>query len=175
MLDPVFVRILCLGLFVLFISAGFDKLTNRQAFSEVLVGYQILPAGLVRLATVVIPLVEIALAVALLWYQAALVVVAIAGLLAVYGVAILINIRRGNLSLDCGCQFGEARQSISMGLVYRNLGLVCASLLLLLPTVDRLLVSLDYGAIMFGVLLSVLFYITLNKLIANATTYSEVF
>jgi len=164
-----------LGLFVLFVSAGVDKLKNRPAFSQVLTGYQILPAILGPFAAVVIPLAEIILSVAVLRYQSAFASMAIAGLLAVYGFAIFINIRRGNLSLDCGCQFGEARQSISMALVYRNIILVGATLLLLLPAVDRPLGVYDYGAIVFGVLVSALFYITLNKLIANATTYREVF
>jgi len=175
MLDSVFIHIVSLGLFLLFVSAGFDKFKHRQAFSQVLAGYQILPVSLIPSAVVVIPLAEITLASAVLRSQSTLAVTAIAGLLAVYGVAIFINIRRGNLSLDCGCQFGEVRQSISMALVYRNFFLVGATLLLLLPAVDRLLGAYDYGAIIFGVSMSALFYIIMNKLIANATTYREVF
>ncbi len=174
MMDTVLTHIISIGLFVLLVAAGIDKIKHRQEFVQTLGGYRLLPAGLVPVASVAIPMTEIVLAQVLVWLQAKLVVVAVAALLALYAGAIFINIRRGNLSLDCGCQFGEARQSISMALVYRNLVLAGATLLLLLPTMDRQFGVYDYGAMVFGLLVCTLFYVTVNRLIANATTYREI-
>jgi hypothetical protein len=174
MLDPVVTHIISLGLSVLFAASGIEKLAHRQVFVEALVGYQLLPQWLVSVASFAIPMVEVMCALSLTWSDSMLFVIAAAGLLALYGAAIFINIRRGNLSLDCGCQFGETRQSISMALVYRNLFLVLVASLLCLPSGNRLLEVFDYGAIAFWLLVSTLFYITVNRLIANATAYREV-
>lgn len=172
-IDPVFAQILELSLFALLTSSGIEKLKNRNLFSQALIGYQLLSVALIPVFSIIIPLLEISLAVSLLVTDFRPTVFFIAALLAVYASAIYINIRRGNLSLECGCRLGEAHQTISMALVYRNLVLGSGSLMLLLPKGERLIENIDYAAIVFGFLASVLLYVTANLLIASATTYRE--
>ncbi len=61
-----------------------------------------------------------------------------------------------------------------MTLVYRNLLLACVTLLMLLPVIDRALGFYDVTAIAFATLISAVFYIMANTLIANAATYKEI-
>lgn len=174
MIDPVFSHIISGCFFALLVSSGVEKLRYRQMFSHSLLGYRLLPVGLVPVASIVIPLIEITLALAVIWLEVKLAALLIALLMTLYAAAIFINIKRGNLALDCGCQLGEASQSISLALVYRNLILAASALLLFLPNVDRSLSGYDFTAMTFGFLMCTLFYITVNTLIANATTYREI-
>ena len=174
MIDPVFTNIISLSLSVLLVTAAADKLKNYREFHEVLSAYQLLPEVAVRPCAWLVPALELVLALGLVLSSANYLGAGVAALLAMYAAAILINVQRGNLKLDCGCHFGKTRQSISMSLVYRNLVIAAVALLLLLPTGGRALGAFDYVAVTFGVLASALLYVTTNTLIANSTTYREV-
>ncbi|MBU3071294.1 hypothetical protein KOI40_15825 [Aestuariicella sp. G3-2] len=174
MIDPVIAQIIAYGLFALLLISGIEKFKNQQAFSQVLRGYRLLPIGLISSASLVLPLIEIVLALSVIWVHVKLAALVISALLTVYAAAILINIHRGNLSLDCGCQLSKTRQTITIALVYRNIALASAALILFLPTTDRTLGVYDYVAVAFGSFACILFYMTLNELIANTTSFREI-
>lgn len=66
-----------------------------------------------------------------------------AAVFAFYGALLLFNIKRGRVSIDCGCSWVKSA-SLSPVYVYRNGALATISLLILIPSVERGLIALDY-------------------------------
>ncbi|MEP6388987.1 MAG: MauE/DoxX family redox-associated membrane protein [Halioglobus sp.] len=174
-MDPVFTHIVALGLSILFLAAGLQKLRLRDSFEQVLSGYQLLPAATLALASRVIPLVELALAAGLAYPDTrAVAAIGAALLLCLYATSIWINLKRGNIGLDCGCQLGESKQTISYALVYRNALLASVALLLIAPQSTREVALYDYGATGFGIAIACLLYAIANTQIANASSFREI-
>lgn len=174
-MDPVLIYLVSLSLSLLFATAGIHKLWHPTAFRQVLSGYQLLPLGALGLAGRAVPIAELTIALGLIIPQTQfLAAIATVVVLLGYAAAIWINIVRGNLALDCGCQLGTARQTISMALVIRNFILAIATLIIILPSSERILTTLDYGFLTFGLVIAALLYATLNTQIANATSYREI-
>jgi hypothetical protein len=72
-------------------------------------------------------------------------------LLAVYSIAIGVNLGRGRRTIDCGCGALGARQPISEWLVVRNAALAGAALLTLRTPGPRTLVWIDWLSVAGGV------------------------
>ena len=90
---------------VLLLAAALPKLAAPQEFALAVFRYHLLPNELINLAALVLPWLELVMAVALLlpapaWHPAAAVLVV--GLLFVFTGAIAISLARG-LDIDCGC------------------------------------------------------------------------
>lgn len=127
--DPMIVWTARAFLALLFAVAAVGKLTAREEFYGVVRNFRLLPDGLSRLVAAVLPVVELLVAVALLVdpvAQAA--ALAAAALLAVFGVAIAINVIRGRTWIDCGCFRNGMKQRISWLMVLRNLVLTLLAL-----------------------------------------------
>jgi len=144
-LDPALVLVAALVLAAIFGPAGLAKLVARDAFAGVVDNYRLLPAQFVTPTALVLPCVEIAVSVGLLFPAtrpgAALVATA---LLLLFAAAMAINLLRGRRDIDCGCAIGRLRERICWPLVARNLLLVFGAVLLAAgrPT-DRPLQWLD--------------------------------
>jgi len=172
MLDPLILKAISIGLGLMFLLAGFHKLSDGAKFRITLLEYQVMPDSLVGPASRIIPIIEILLGGAWLfgWYQAGLVAVGSAGLLAVYAFAISLNLYRGRVHFDCGCGFGGKRddeQYLSGGLVIRNGVLIVAALATLLPSTNRELAFADYMTLGAALLAMVLLFGAANQLLAN--------
>jgi len=139
-LDPLAALVGYWGLALVFAGAAAHKLRDRSGFQDVLAAYDLLPPLLVPWMVGGLGLAEVAVAVGLVgqWPPAAL---AAALLLAVYAVAMAVNLGRGRRLRDCGC--GGRIRPLSWGLVARNVLLVAVSLALLMPSGERALVPLD--------------------------------
>ena len=88
---------------LIFLFACYDKLLHPQAFAEVIYNYQILPNGLVNIAAILLPWVELVLGLSLIvnvWIPGAVVLGNI--LLLAFFTALLFNLARG-LDVSCGC------------------------------------------------------------------------
>jgi hypothetical protein len=180
LLDPLIIRIVALGFAVLFLLAALHKLSNRMEFLQVLGGYKILPTILLRPATLVIPNVEIViamgwLAIGVLGFQLRAVPAISAGLLVIYGSAIAINLIKGRTDIDCGCSFTSSKttkqktsQQISNALVWRNGILALLCVFAMAPISPRIIGSIDYLALIAATLVSTLVYAAMNQLIANS-------
>lgn len=134
------------GLALLFAAAAVHKLRDRTGFAAALAEYRVLPARLLHPAVWLVPALEAALALALA-APGPVGPVSAAGLLALYGGAIALNLARGRRWLDCGCLGPSLRQPISGALVARNALLAAAALACLLPAAARALVWLDFATI----------------------------
>jgi hypothetical protein len=142
--DVVIAWSLRLGLALLFLTAASHKLADRPRFEAAVRGYELLPTHASLFLSWLLPLVETAIAGGLLHpatrRSAA---VAASALLLLYTGAIAINLARGRRRIDCGCLSSRAVTPLNAGLVARNLGLVAAACVLLLPVQTRPLVWID--------------------------------
>ncbi|NIB44709.1 methylamine utilization protein MauE [Pseudomaricurvus alkylphenolicus] len=167
-IDPVFEWIVCLALALLMATAAWQKLRHPKMFRGVLEQYRILPEPVPRAASIIIPLGELASALALMFPDTRdLGSVSTAALLTSYAFAMAVNLVRGRRYLDCGCHLGSHRQRISGFLVLRNGLLVLLTLSLLLPTTPRVVEWFDMGIVCYGLGLTTLLYHICNTLDAN--------
>lgn len=172
MLDPLILKAISIALGTMFVVAALHKLSQGAQFRVTLYEYQLLPDALVPVAARVIPLVELLLGVGwfLSFFQPSLTAAGSALLLAAYTVAIAVNIRRGRVHFDCGCGFAgnnESEQYLSGGLLARNIVLIAAALLTLLPAASRSLGFADYLVLVAALLAGALLFAAANQLLAN--------
>ena len=103
---------IALGTF--FIIAALPKLADPPAFAHMIYNYRILPGTLVNASALVMPWAELLAGIALvlgIWRRTAALLVG--ALLAVFIVAISVNLLRGN-AIDCGCfDVAEAGKSVA--------------------------------------------------------------
>ncbi len=142
--DPVVAMALRAGAALLFAAAAAHKLRDLPAFRAALAGYRLLPATALAPAAWAFVGVELAVAVGcLVPALAPRACVAAAGLLALYALAIAVNLARGRRGIDCGCGGPGGRRPLGIGLVLRNLALAALLLGAALPSGPRPLVWLD--------------------------------
>jgi hypothetical protein len=171
-LDPLILKAISIGLGLMFVVAAWHKLTDSAGFRVTLLEYQVMPEALVAPSSRLIPVLELSLGAAWLlgWHAAGLTAISSAALLAVYAAAIGVNLARGRVHFDCGCGFGgksDNEQYLSGGLVVRNLALIGAALLTLVPTSERALVPGDWLALLAALVAGVLLFGAANQLLAN--------
>lgn len=123
LLLAIIARAASVGVGLIFLIAGMDQWRHRALLPGVMANYRLLPGTLVTPAARALPVVEMALGGALLLGLVPFATVAAILLLALFAIAMAINIRRGRGHIDCGCGHGALRHPIGWSLVARNLGL----------------------------------------------------
>lgn len=102
-----------IALGVFFIVAALPKIADPPGFAHMVYNYRLLPGPLVNLAALTMPWAELLMGIALIcgiWRRTAATLVG--ALLAVFIVAISVNLLRGN-AIDCGCfDVAEAGKSV---------------------------------------------------------------
>jgi hypothetical protein len=122
-LDPLIVLIASGVLIAVFVRALWHKLSDFPVFKALFADYEIIPANLVAPLSLVLVLAEAAIVIGLVipvTRQAAAIAAIL--LLAIYGLAIAVNLKRGRYMIDCGC--GGSGQGLSWFLVARNVTLI---------------------------------------------------
>ena len=166
-IDPAFSLAWRLSLALLLAAAATQKLRDLGAFREALAAYRLVPERASGVAAAALVAAEIESACALVLFPE-FGGLAAAALLALYSLAIGVNLARGRREIDCGC-FGPAlRQPLSLALVARNAVLIALAGACALPVVPRALGPLDAFTIAAGVALGALVHGAVNGLIANA-------
>jgi uncharacterized membrane protein YphA (DoxX/SURF4 family) len=92
-----------LALGAIFVVAALPKIADPPAFAHMIYNYRLLPGGLINLAAITMPWIELFSGLALLlgiWTRPARWI--ITALLVTFLIAISINLARGN-AIDCGC------------------------------------------------------------------------
>jgi hypothetical protein len=171
-LDPLIARTIGIGLGLMFLLAAAHKLKHRADFHDTLHEYRLLPRPLLAPIAVLLPLAELFVGIAWLVAGDLQVIAALASavLLGLYSAAIGINVARGRIHFDCGCSFGSEsgkEQFLSYGLMLRNLVLLAAALLPLLPQASRTLHFTDFLILAAALLAIVLLFAAANQLFAN--------
>ncbi|AKV08233.1 MULTISPECIES: MauE/DoxX family redox-associated membrane protein [Pseudomonas] len=168
-IDPIFIIASALAIAVLLASAATHKLRAPARFARQLGDYQLLPGAIVRPVARVIPVIELAIAFALLvpacrsW--AAL---SAASLIALYAAAIGINLWRGRGDIDCGCAGPDQAQPLRPVLLLRNSALVVLALLASVSPVARDLGFFDGFVTVAASAVALLIYAAADGLLANS-------
>lgn len=129
---------------VVFLVAFFHKIAAPGSFVMTLKAYRLLPDGLSLIAAYGLIAAELVVACALL-VNSVFGSISAAGLLAIYALAIHVNLLRDRRDIDCGCSGPYVRQTLSGWLIARNIGLIAVALLTMLPAGEpRTLGALDW-------------------------------
>ncbi|MCW7755033.1 DoxX family membrane protein [Desulfobotulus sp. H1] len=92
-----------LAMAVIFLAAGIPKIFNPHGFAQIIELYQILPAFLIQPVALILPWLEVILAILLVTQRAYPAAVVLTNLLLISFVAgLLFNMYRG-LDISCGC------------------------------------------------------------------------
>lgn len=167
--DPIFIIASAIAIAVLLASAATHKVRAPARFARQLADYQLLPASLVRPIARFVPLLELAIAFALLvpvsrgW--AAL---SAASLLALYAAAIGINLWRGRRDIDCGCAGPDQAQPLRPVLLLRNSVLVVLALLASVTPIARDMTLFDGFVTVAAAAVALLIYAAADGLLANS-------
>ncbi len=171
MIDPLLPTAIAFGFAVLFVAAAWHKLSARGRFEAILRDYRLLPEFLVRPVALLMPVVELTLALG--WMSdlsTRVTALASAALLATYAFAMAINLMRGRVYIDCGCGFGASageEPALSSSMVARNIILIGLALLPLVPATGRDLGITDFVVVLASVLTAILLYAGSGQLIKN--------
>jgi len=152
----------------LFASAGIQKVRSLARFTEIFVAYRVLPGALGGRVAWLIPCLEVAIAIALLWepIRRMAVIAAIAVLIA-YASGMGLNLLRGRRDLDCGCGTARDRRAIAGWMVWRNLFLAAALGSAALPWSPRAVNSTDIVTVMGGLIVAVTLYAAVDRLLGD--------
>jgi uncharacterized membrane protein YphA (DoxX/SURF4 family) len=167
MIDPAVGALMAGAFALLFASASLHKFLDLRGFSEVFEAYRLVPQALAR-AAVLVPLLELLIGLGLL-AGAARAGAAAAGavLLIGYGGAVALNLARGRRDLTCGCGGPNDKRPIAAWMVWRNLALALALLVVGLPWDARPLTASDGLTIGAGTAVAALLYMSLDTLLGR--------
>lgn len=170
--DPVAASAVAGCIALILFAAAWHKFSEPDIFAGALDAYQLLPSiGVMPIARL-LPFVEVVIAVIVLipaTRHGGL--VAFAWLIAIYGIAIAINLARGRPQIDCGC--GGDVHLLSWGLVVRNALLAGIALAMSGPSVDRTYEWLDAVTLVVGVLALYGSYLTFDELLRQFGRIAE--
>lgn len=168
MTDPLLIIVIATSLALLFLLAARHKISARHRFEAQLAAYRILPESLVSPVARVLPWIEIAVALSLLFAITRPVGASgAAALLIIYALAMAVNLSRGRAQIDCGC--GDTPQALSGLLLLRNAVLASGALMLLAPVAARPLTLLDLLFAVLFVAAGALSYSMFEQLSRNHT------
>jgi len=168
MLITVLATISTLLLSYLFVTGGWQKLTDTRYFHDIITEYRILPASWSRPVARILPVVEIGAGLALLIPALQLpALFSVALLLTGYTFAMGLNIARGRRDLDCGCAGPGQEQTISGWLLGRNAVLIALAGLASSVVAQHSLGWQGWALALLGSAVLALLYHTFNQLIAN--------
>ncbi|WMD18317.1 MauE/DoxX family redox-associated membrane protein [Achromobacter seleniivolatilans] len=147
MIDPIFQYASAFLLALVTGSAAASKAGQRDILEGVIANYRVLPSILVRPTAYVLPIVECAICLALLFPMSRHVAAAAAlVLIGIFTIAIGVNLIRGRTWVDCGCFSSTLRQPISWGVVARNAFFMIAATLPLVSSNERAVALGDIAA-----------------------------
>lgn len=167
--DPIFIIASALAIAVLLASAATHKVRAPARFARQLADYQLLPDSLVRPVARLVPLLELAIAFALLLpVSRGWAALSAASLLALYAAAIGINLWRGRRDIDCGCAGPDQAQPLRPVLLLRNSVLVVLALLASVTPIARDMTLFDGFVTVAAAAVALLIYAAADGLLANA-------
>ena len=150
-MHPLVILVVAMLLASLWGAAAFHKWRDLEGFRRALSAYRLVPAPLLAPVSVIFPVIETGLAVAVLYPASQAVAGQVSAcLLLLYALAMSVNLLRGNAAIDCGCHFGR-RRTIGWPLVVRNLALAFVPLL---PLMSSPAYAVQFQDILFAFLVA---------------------
>jgi hypothetical protein len=174
-LDPAFGYLIVTGIALLFASASAHKLRSLAHFTEIFTAYRLLPDAPARHLAWLIPCLELAVAVTLLWEPSRrIAVVSAVAVLVAYAAGVGLNLLRGRRDLDCGCGAARVRRAISAWMVWRNLLLAAALGIAALPWSARRFNWTDFLTIVGGLIAGVALYTVVDGLLGDVAPKADI-
>ena len=168
MLDPAFGFLIVAGISLLLASAAIQKFRDFVRFADIVAAYRVLPTALGGPMAWLIPCLEAAIAIALVWEPSRSgAVMAAMILLIAYAAGLGINLRRGRRDLDCGCGPARDRRRIAAWMVWRNVLLAAALGIAALPWSPRSLNLTDLLTIVGGLTVVITLYAAADRLFGD--------
>jgi uncharacterized membrane protein YphA (DoxX/SURF4 family) len=168
-IDPALQLALRLALGAVLLQAAAHKLRDVAAFASAIAAYRLLPERRSRAAAAAFAVAELAIGCALLLPAAGpLPSVAAGALIAVYSLAVAVNLARGRREIDCGCAGPAARQPLRGSLLVRNAALVAMAAICALPATSRSLLWIDALTIAAGTAALWIVYVAVETALSNA-------
>ena len=168
MLDPAFGFLIVAGTALLLVSAAIQKFLRLGRFADIVVAYRVLPTALGRPAAWLIPCLEAAIALALVWEPTRnSAVIAAMVLLLAYAAGLAVNLLRGRRDLDCGCGAARDRRPIAAWMVWRNWVLAAALAIAALPWSPRSLDLTDLLTLVGGLTVVITLYAAVDRLFGD--------
>jgi hypothetical protein len=168
MLDPAFGYLIVAGTAALLASAAIPKFRSLVRFADIVVAYRVLPPAIARPVAWLIPCLEAAIVVALVWAPTRnAAVVAAMALLIAYAAGLSVNLLRGRRDLDCGCGAARERRPIAAWMVWRNLLLAAALGIAALPWSQRSLNMTDLLTLVGGLAVVITLYSAADRLFGD--------
>lgn len=168
-IDPALAWILRASLATLFATAAAHKIRDPQSFIRTFAEYDILPRRFSASGAIALVAAELSIATGLLIAPRGIPVgFAAVSLLLIYSLAIIVNLIRGRLEIDCGCLGPASRQPLSAWLVMRNGVLILGAAATSLPISDRSLHFIDGFSLLGGFLTLALLFNAVNVLAAQS-------
>jgi hypothetical protein len=167
--DPTAVIFCQVSLALIFGLGAWTKLRNLEEFVGVVRNYRLLPEFAVQPVAYTMPFLEAAIAVAILVGPArSYAAMGAFALLAIFAVAMGVNILRGRRYIECGCFRTVLKQRLSWWLVARNgVLMTLAALVATVPVMARPIVVLDVYAGTMAAIVVVLFYVALGHVLSE--------
>ena len=168
MLDPAFGFLIVAGTALLLASAAIQKFRDPARFADIVAAYRVLPTALNRPVARLIPCLEAAIAIALVWEPIRNgAVLAAMVLLIAYAAGLVVNLRRGRHDLDCGCGPARDRRRIAAWMVWRNALLAGSLGIAALPWSARSLNLTDLLTIVGGLAVVITLYAAADRLFGD--------
>lgn len=168
-LDPILIYASALVVVAVMAESTTHKLRYPHWFRTQLEAYELFPAGLVPAMVRGVPVLEALLALMLLLPATRVAGgLACAVLMALYGLAIAVNLWRGRSDMDCGCAGPNQPQPLRPILLLRNLVLIGLALTAAATPVVRELGLFDLFVVIATALSLLFIYAAFNALLANA-------
>jgi hypothetical protein len=169
MIDPAFQLALRLALAAVLLQAAAHKLRSVAGFAAAIAAYRLLPERLSLAAAAMFAATELAIGGALLLPSSGpLPALAAGALVALYSLAMAVNLARGRREIDCGCAGPAAPQPLHGALLARNAALVAAAATSALPGAPRSLVWIDVLTIAGGMTALWISYAAIEAALSNA-------
>jgi hypothetical protein len=168
LLDPAFGYLIVMGIALLFASASTHKLRDLPRFTEVFAAYRLLPDAPARRLAWLIPCLELAVALGVLWEPSRrMAVISAVAVVTAYALGLGVNLARGRLDLDCGCGTAHSRRPIAVWMVWRNLFLAVALGFAALPWSPRSFDLSDFLTVVGGLVVAVTLYAAVDRLLGD--------
>jgi hypothetical protein len=155
LLDPAFGYLIVMGIALLFASASTHKLRDLPRFTEVFAAYRLLPDAPARRLAWLIPCLELAVALGVLWEPSRrMAVISAVAVVTAY-------------ALGLGVNLAHSRRPIAVWMVWRNLFLAVALGFAALPWSPRSFDLSDFLTVVGGLVVAVTLYAAVDRLLGD--------
>lgn len=172
--DPVIGHAAAAAVAIVFLVGAWHKFADLHAFRFAVERYRLLPEWASRVLALALPPVEaVAGLLLLLPATRGTGAVVAAALVCFVTAAVVVNLLRGHVDIDCGCGVAGDRQRLSWVLVVRNAALLGVCALAGAPEAARALVWLDAFTAIFATLALWAVWAAAGELLSDARRFSS--